>query len=108
MTVLRITCHYCQTTLDLRPRDLVLAVHPDDQGKDDPEVLYGCRVCGRADAATIDWRVATHLTLEGIATLHALIARRGGTARTHRPGADSDQPPQPGRPPRPARAAHRN
>jgi hypothetical protein len=75
MTVLRITCHNCQTTLVLRPRDLVLAVQPDEKGKDDPEVLYGCRVCGQADAATIDWRVATNLTLEGIATLHARIAR---------------------------------
>jgi len=28
----------------------------------------------RPHASTIDWRVATHLTLEGIATLHTLIA----------------------------------
>jgi hypothetical protein len=54
MTGLRITCHNCQTILDLRPRDLVLAVQPDNRSKDD---------------------------LEGIATLHthaAAVKNLGG------------------------------
>ena len=69
MTVLCVTCRNCQTTLDLHPRDLVLATPPVDQGEDDPEVLYGCTSCGYADAAAIEWRVATHLALQGIAAL---------------------------------------
>ena len=77
MTVICFTCRGCETPLDLHPRDLVLALPPIDQGEDDPEVLYGCRQCGHADAATIDWRVATRLVVDGITTLHGFTASYG-------------------------------
>jgi hypothetical protein len=69
MTVLSVTCHNCQTILDLHPRDLVLALPPVDQGEEDPEVLYGIEPCGYADAAAIEWRLAANLALEGTTVL---------------------------------------